>query len=57
MYGSSFWYITLCALSVTLGALSYNLMANLSTFFHLHEEREESVAVRVGRAPGGCSAR
>eukprot|EP00198_Chlamydomonas_reinhardtii_P000523 XP_001689858.1 predicted protein [Chlamydomonas reinhardtii] len=33
-HGASLWFTTLCALSVALGALSYNLMATLSEFFN-----------------------
>ncbi|KXZ48441.1 hypothetical protein GPECTOR_28g851 [Gonium pectorale] len=32
-HGASLWFTTLCALSVALGALSYNLMAVLAEFF------------------------
>ncbi|GLC43641.1 hypothetical protein PLESTM_001498700 [Pleodorina starrii] len=45
-HGASLWFTTLCALSVALGALSYNLMAVLAEFFHF-ERRSQQVQART----------
>lgn len=49
-HGASLWFTTLCALSVALGALSYNLMAVLSEFFSFDQRsrRPEQVCLRHG---------
>ncbi|GIL60849.1 hypothetical protein Vafri_15365 [Volvox africanus] len=45
-HGASLWFTTLCALSVALGALSYNLMAVLGEFFNF-DRRAQQVQPRT----------
>ena len=55
-HGASLWFTTLCALSVALGALSYNLMAVLAEFFNF-DRRAQQVQVGGGGGEGGPEQR